>query len=119
MHNQQPISKWWPIGLGITLIVLFAVGGGLISNSAYTDGYFIYINTGMYYGGIAACVLGGCVSIAFIVMIILYFTRRNRSACNIENGYNNVNYAQPHTTAPYQQTAMAKPESIAMTNQMP
>ena len=116
MYAQQPISKWWPIGLGIASVVLFAVGGGLVGSSAYTDGYYIYINTGMYYGGIAICALASFAFIAFIVMFILYFVRRNKTAQHVENGHGVVNYAQPQTAAPYQQPAMAKPEPVVMTN---
>lgn len=115
MPTQHPISKWWPIGLGITSLLLYAIGGGLVGNSAYTDGYYIYLDTGKYYGGIALCALGSFAFIAFVVMLVLYFVRRNRITHQAETSHGDVSYAGTQSS---QQNVVAKPEAVVMTNQI-
>lgn len=79
------ISKWWPVGLFITSIILFAVGGGLIggslgSSSSYYYGYlYYYTNNSMFYAGLALIVIGGLVKISFLVALFLFCVQRRRS----------------------------------------
>ena len=136
MPTHKAINKWWPIGLGISSILLFAIGGGLYGNCLYTDGYDVYISLSRYYTGIALLCLGAVAFIAFIVMSIVWLSRRNKkhdaeSQPNFAPAAFRGSMAAPapaydtmvpnHMAQPvYQepQKAMLKPESVVRANQV-
>jgi hypothetical protein len=116
-----PIDKWWPIGLGITAIVLYVIGGGLFgawNNSIYCgydydDYYECFGNVGYWNGGVALCSLGGFASFAWLIVLILYLMRRNKAPShappteyNINYNYNTTPEVQPQ--APVQEVVPPK-----------
>lgn len=73
MH--RPISKWWPIGLAIGAVALYAIGGGLVGSAC--DYY--YCDLSLWNAGVAFCSLAAICSVAWLVMLVLWATRRNRT----------------------------------------
>jgi hypothetical protein len=77
-----PISKWWPIYTGIKAVIFFIIGGALIGTfetSIFCDDYGCYGEPGLWAGGVAMCVLGAATTIAWVVLLVLYLTRRRKS----------------------------------------
>lgn len=78
--SHRPVSKWWPIGLGLGAIVCYAVGGGCVGSACVDDGYGdLYCDTGLWAAGVAFCSIGAILSIAWLVMLILWAVRRNKT----------------------------------------
>jgi hypothetical protein len=69
----KPISRWWPISLGIATVVFFIAGGALLATWA---GCYWDCTRGGYYGGIALIVIAVFLKIAWIVVLVIYIRRR-------------------------------------------
>lgn len=86
---KKPMSKWWPIGLLISAVVLIIIGGALIG-SAYSnefcDGFGdCYYNGSEYDAGIALIILGVLVKLAFWIVLIVFIVRRRRLSSQTTN----------------------------------
>ncbi|GAB7348602.1 hypothetical protein MBLNU459_g6985t1 [Dothideomycetes sp. NU459] len=73
-----PLNKFWPIGFGVAAIVLYAIGGGLIGSACNNDDVF-YCDLGLWQGGVALCCLAGIATLAWLILLIIYLTRRQRA----------------------------------------
>jgi len=83
--GRGSLSHWWPIGLIISSVVFFVIGGGLLgawSSSTYCDGYFndyCYSNGSEYDAGVAFIVIGVILKIAFWIVLIIFCVQRRRT----------------------------------------
>jgi hypothetical protein len=109
--SKAPISRWWPIGLLITSIVFFIIGGGLLgawSSSAacsyYDDGYDTFYtcgaNAGEWDGGVACLVIAALIKIAFWVVLIVRCVQMRHSRAPSTVVYVNAQAAAESGTAP-------------------
>jgi len=82
------MSRWWPIGFLLASIALFIIGGALFgawgsSTYCYYEGYYEYCDgktAGLFYGGVACCVIGGILKLIFWITLFVWCARRRRSS---------------------------------------
>lgn len=107
--GRAPVSQWWPIGLLISSIVFFVLGGGLLgawSSSSYCTydydyGYDYCIgNASEWDGGIACIVIGAILKLAFWVVLIVWCVQRRRSRSPSTVVYVNAQAAAESGNAP-------------------
>lgn len=108
--KANTISKWWPIGLGIAVILLYITGGALAGAACSTDEY--YCDTGLWSGGVALCSIASIVFIAFIIMLIVWAVKR-------KNGKAHWNAATGFIDARNFQSGQQNPPMESVTYQVP
>ena len=118
MAHREGFSKWWPISFFIAAVLFFIMGGGMLGGWAansttyysssiydYGDDYYYTGHTGLFYGGVACCVIGGVCKLVAWILLIVYCVKRSRN-----NNPSAVYVTQPVNNYPMQgnmQTAYA------------
>jgi len=117
-----PISQWWPIGLLISSVLFFILGGGLLgawSSSTVCDyGYFddiCYGNASEYDGGIACIVIAVVLKVAFWIVLIVFCVQRRRSRASPST----VVYVNAQAAAESGNAAKAQPQASMYSTPQP
>jgi hypothetical protein len=85
--NTSSMSKWWPIGFFLASVAFFIIGGALFgawgsSTYCYYDDLNYYYcdgkTAGLFYGGVACCVIAGILKLIFWITLFVWCARRRR-----------------------------------------